>query len=266
MSHAVFEFPLNEKIRTYLRLEQLFAQLSQSRRSEQEWHSLSQLSQNKRLEQDWIFVNFFEVLFTLLDLLERLDVRNDVLKDIDIHEKNLVHWSQHPKIDNEALQAALQRILQLRDQLKHAKKIGSALKDDKFLSSIRQRFSIPGGTCGFDLPNLHYWLKQPLETKYKDIDRWWQEFSLIHEAITITLSFVRERGRFNEIVVDNGFYQGVADDKNELIRIHSPVDQGFYPILSGNKYRYAIRFMWFSPEPDGSASVDKEVAFKLACC
>ena len=43
--------------------------------------------------------------------LERLDIRNDVLKDIEVHEKNLVHWSQHPEIDTEALQAALQRIL-----------------------------------------------------------------------------------------------------------------------------------------------------------
>ena len=250
MSQAVYEFPLNEKVRTYLRLEQLFIQLKQG----------------KSASEDWQFIKFFEALFTLLDLLERLDLRNDVLKDIDIHEKNLVHWSQHPKIDTDALQAALQKILRLREDFKNAKKIGSALKEDKFLSSIRQRFSIPGGTCGFDLPNLHYWLKQPLEWKYQNIDIWLNELKLISEAIDTTLSFLRERGRFKAIHADNGFYQGVAEDRNELIRVYCDTNKGYYPMLSGNKYRYAIRFMLFSSKEDGSASVDSLVEFKLASC
>ncbi len=250
MSLAVYEFPLNEKVRTYLRLEQLFMQLRQSAQG----------------QQDWQFMNFFEALFTLLDLLERLDLRNDILKDIEIHEKNLVYWSQHPKIDSEALQAALQRILRLRDQLKHSKKVGATLKEDKFLASIRQRFSIPGGTCSFDLPNLHYWIKQPLESIKKDIDIWLKEFDLIQEAIEITLSFLRERGRFTVTDAANGFYQGVAEDKNELIRVQSETDKGYYPMLSGNKYRYAIRFMRFTPDDNGSSQVNDSVEFQLASC
>jgi cell division protein ZapD len=250
MSNAVYEFPLNEKVRTYLRLEQLFKQLKQA----------------KGYQQEWQFISFFESLFTLLDLLERLDIRNDVLKDIESQEKNLVHWSQHPKIDSEALQAALQRILRLREQLKQAKKIGSNLKEDKFLSSIRQRFAIPGGTCSFDLPNLFYWLKQPLEFIQKDISEWMLEFTQISEAIDITLSFLRERGRFVDVEAPNGFYQGVAEDKNELIRVYSTTDQGYYPVLSGNKYRYAIRFMWFDSSSQDNSSVDSTVSFKLASC
>ena len=74
MSQAIYEFPLNEKVRTYLRLEQLF----------------KQLEQGKQATDDWQYINFLDALFTLLDLLERLDLRNDVLKDIEIHEKNLV--------------------------------------------------------------------------------------------------------------------------------------------------------------------------------
>ena len=74
MSHAVYEFPLNEKVRSYLRIEQLF----------------KQLKQGTQATEDFQFISFFEALFTLLDLLERLDIRNDVLKDIEVHEKNLV--------------------------------------------------------------------------------------------------------------------------------------------------------------------------------
>lgn len=250
MSQAIYEFPLNEKVRTYLRLEQLF----------------KQLEQGKQAIEDWQYVNFLDCLFTLLDLLERIDLRNDVLKDIELHEKNLVIWSQHPNIDNDALQYALQKILRLRESLKGAKKIGSELKEDKFLSSIRQRFSIPGGTCSFDLPNLHYWLKQPIESKQQNVCVWLQELVPIQQAMEMTLSFLRERGRFAQITAEKGFYQGIAEDRNELIRVLSPTDQGYYPMLSGNKYRYAIRFTLFTPTVEGSSGVDSTVVFKLANC
>ena len=250
MSQAIYEFPLNEKVRTYLRLEQLF----------------KQLEQGKTAAEDWQYINFLDCLFTLLDLSERIDLRNDVLKDIELHEKNLVIWSQHPNIDTDALQFALQKILRLRESLKSNKKVGAELKEDRFLASVRQRFSIPGGTCSFDLPNLHYWLQQPNENKQQDINRWLLELLPIQQAMEITLSFLRERGRFAPIQAEKGFYQGIAEDKNELIRVLCATDSGYYPMLSGNKYRYAIRFTLFVPTLEGNASVDSTVDFKLASC
>lgn len=250
MPKTVYEFPLNEKVRTYLRLEQLFKQL----------HSARECS------EDWQFVHFFDCYFTLLELLERLDLRSDILKDIDTHEKNLRLWAQHPKIDREALDLALTKILELKAKLKSSQKIGVGLKGERFLLSIKQRFSIPGATCSFDLPNLHYWLKQSQESINDDIERWLSEFALIQQAIEITLSFLRERGRFESIEAAKGFYQGVADERNDLIRIHCSTDDNFYPTLSGNKYRYAIRFMYFEPDELGQVSIDKTVNFKLASC
>ena len=197
---------------------------------------------------------------------ERIDLRNDVLKDIESHEKNLVMWSQYPNIDDDALQFALRKILRLRESLKSNKRVGAELKEDRFLASIRQRFSIPGGACSFDLPNLHYWLHQPSENKLRDISIWLQELTPIQQAIEMTLSFLRERGRFSATEAEKGFYQGIAEDKNELIRVLSSTDDGYFPMLSGNKYRYAIRFTFFTPTMQGSASVDSKVSFKLACC
>jgi cell division protein ZapD len=250
MSEAIYEFPLNEKVRTYLRLEQLF----------------KQLEQGKTAQQDWQYINFLGSLFTLLDLLERIDLRNDVLKDIELDEKILVIWSQHPNIDNDALQLALQQILRLRESLKSNKKIGAELKEDRFLASIRPRFAIPGGTCGFDLPNLHYWLQQPAANTQSAVINWLLELAPIQQAMEITLSFLRERGRFVDKVAEKGFYQGVAEDKNELIRVLSPTDDGYYPVLSGNKYRYAIRFTLFTPNIQGGSGVEAAVAFKLGSC
>ena len=94
MSVATYEFPLSEKVRNYLRLEQLFQQLDNTRQASSKFEIL----------------HFFDVLFTLLDLLERLDLRSDLIRDIDTHEKSLVQWSSHPNIDSNALNKALTQI------------------------------------------------------------------------------------------------------------------------------------------------------------
>ncbi|RDV29079.1 cell division protein ZapD [Alteromonas aestuariivivens] len=250
MTTTVFEFPLKEKVRNYLRIEQLLVQLKTA-------------SGNS---QSAIHMYFFEQLFTLLDLFDRIDVRSDVLKDLDGHEKNLRYWSRHPNIDSSALEEALNSILDLRKRLKDSRKFGSLLKDDKLLSSIRQRFAIPGGTCGFDLPNLHYWLHLPVTERQPIMKGWLDNLSVLEEAIATSLSFLRERGHFHTTTAVNGFYQDVAEDKNELIRIRYQSDQGYYPTLSGNKYRFALRFIWFEPKDNQITGVDNDVTFDLAAC
>ncbi|TAP41571.1 cell division protein ZapD [Alteromonas sp. KUL49] len=250
MSEAVFEFPLKEKMRNYLRVEQLLGQLKST-----------SSPQNNQLQ-----LVFFSQLFDLLDLIERLDLRTDISKDLDAHEKNLVYWSQHPKIDSSALESALKTVLALRERLKADRKFCNNLKEDKLLSSIRQRFAIPGGACSFDLPNLHFWLQQPEAQKQQDISRWLSDLALLNDAIEVSLSFIRERGHFSPTLAANGFFQGTAEDKNELIRIKCSVNDGYYPTLSGNKYRYALRFMWFNPEAHQSNSVNSDIQFSLAAC
>ena len=250
MNDAVFEFPLKEKVRNYLRVEQLLGQIKITAKTE---HTHLQLV-------------FFQQLFELLDLIERLDLRSDLTKDLEAHERNLVYWSKHPKIDSTALEQALKTVITLRDKLKSDRRFGSALKEEKLLSAIRQRFAIPGGACSFDLPNLHFWLQQPLTQRQSDITKWLETLALLDDAIAVSLSFIRERGQFTEVTAENGFYQGIAEDKNELIRVRCRVDEGYYPTLSGNKYRYALRFMLFTSNDNGSSAVEDHVQFHLAAC
>lgn len=73
MSEAVFEFPLKEKVRNYLRVEQLLGQLKSTAKS----------------DSVPLQMVFFEQLFELLDLIERLDLRSDMSKDLDAHEKKI---------------------------------------------------------------------------------------------------------------------------------------------------------------------------------
>ena len=250
MPVAVYEFPLCEKVRNYMRLEQLFNQLDHTSSVDNEYESL----------------HFFDVLFTLLDLLERLDVRTDFIRDIDVHEKNLVHWSSHPNIDTTALEGVLKTLHRLLSELKRTNKLGASLKEDRFLSSIRQRFSIPGGAMSFDLPHLFCWLKQAQDVRNKDIAMWLGKLALVRENITLVMQFLRERGRYENVVGTKGFYQGVVTDKIDLIRVRCSNSQGYFPVLSGNKYRYGIRFMQLVADEGTAGGVPTDINFEIACC
>ncbi|WP_100656576.1 cell division protein ZapD [Alteromonas flava] len=250
MSSAVYEFPLNEKVRNYLRIEQL----------------LQQCAGNAEVHHNSANIHFFEDLFTLLELFERLDVRSDILKDFDAQERNLVHWSQHPKINSDALQQTLQTIIRMREAVKNTKRIGSELKEDPFIASIRQRFAIPGGSCSFDLPNLYFWSNQADEKQHNDKQQWLSSFQVIASALELTLSFLRQRGQFQAVTATNGFFPGLSDDRGELIRIRLDVNTGCYPTLSGNKYRYALRFMHFGQGDTASRPVEDDLNFEIASC
>ena len=173
-----------------------------------------------------------------------------------------IEWQEHQREDY----FTLTLVTYLKQKLKTDRRFGSTLKEDKLLSAIRQRFAIPGGACSFDLPNLHFWLQQPLEQRQSEIEQWLETLGLLDDAIAVSLSFIRERGQFINVVAENGFYQGAAEDKNELIRVKCSVDDGYYPTLSGNKYRYALRFMLFSPQEGQNSAVENDIQFRLAAC
>lgn len=247
-AEIVYEHPLSEKIRTYLRIEHLFTQLTALYTETQHAQQLS----------------FFSTLFSLLDVLERNDIRPDLIKDIERCESQLVIWSNHPSVSDRKLQLMLQQALRLQSELLRSGKLINQLKDDKFLAPLRQRFALPGGCCYFDMPQLQYWLGLPASEQQQQKSDWLSQLQLAEQAIQFVLSFIRERGQFLDIHAENGFYQQNAE-QYELLRIKYVHNCCAFPTVSGNRYRYAIRFMQLS-EQDGRSICADAVDFQLACC
>ena len=248
MTAILYEHPLNERIRNYLKLEQLFAQAS-----------------------DCLHYNivtshsvFFNALFAILDTVERNDIRGDLLKDLEKLEQSLVIWSQNPKIDSAILEENLRKTVQLSTQLKVHTPQWLELKTDKFLTGLKQRFVIQGGSSLFDLPQLQFWLNQP-RTKVEAQCRYWLSLlEQINAALSLNLMFLRQRAAFEEITTESGFYQ----DNGEgllLIRIKVAENLPFYPTISGNRFRYSIRFM--TPCNETGRKYSKQATkFLLARC
>ncbi|MGL5948079.1 MAG: cell division protein ZapD [Aeromonas sp.] len=238
-----YDFPLNEKSRTYLRLEALFAQIQATR----------------ALEAPWSHIAFFKGLFDLQELLEYGDVRLEVMKDLDRLATRVTQWAQLPLVDLAIVRDLQSELSTLHQQLRKAARPGSQLKEDRLLIAIRQRFSIPGGLCTFDLPQLHHWLKRPALERAPQVQGWLADIKPLMQAISLVLKLWRECSAFNPCQANGGIYQNSANQAH-LVRAKVPMEHAYHPTLSGHKNRFVLRFISTSDAPVG------DVNFSIACC
>ena len=248
MTTILYEHPLNERIRNYLKLEQLFEQVGSCANSD--------ISINQHV--------FFNALFAIIDTLERNDIRGGLIKDLEKLQQNLVVWSQSPDIDTSALEANLQQTVCLGSQLKANCQTWMQLKEHKLLASLKQRFAIQGGNSSFDLPQLQFWLHQPVAQIMKDITQWLSLLDTIKQSLFLVLKFIRQRAEFESIETESGFYQDSGEGL-VLLRIKVAKSAQYYPTISGNKFRYSIRFM-LPCEKEGRKYSNQATKFQLARC
>jgi cell division protein ZapD len=248
MTTILYEHPLNERIRNYLKLEQLLVQV----------HSCvnADIHTNHQV--------FFNALFAIIDTLERSDIKGDLIKDLEKLQQNLVIWSQAPDINSNALENNLRETVGLICQLKANNQTWYELKKNKLLASLKQRFAIQGGNSSFDLPQLQFWLHQPAEQVSNQIKNWLSLLDNIKNSLDIILKFIRQRSEFTSIETESGFYQ---DSGEGLLLLRIKVNQGvqYYPTISGNKFRYSIRFMLPCDE-SGRRYSNQATKFQLARC
>lgn len=243
----VYEYPLLERVRTYLRLEHLLAVL-------QPHAAVSAIN----------YTRYFNALFAILDLCERSDVRTDVQKDLDRRKTQLKLWAQHPDVNQQQLAMTVERVQEAWSAIQPISRVGSSLKQDRLLSVMRQRFMMPGGTCNFDLPQLHYWLHLPQQQRDADCQRWWHEFEILFDGLVLELELLRGQAPLKPVIAPAGFLQESTEPLS-LLRLEVSKDLPAYPVISGHKQRFNIRFLRYEPA-DGRASYDGDVSFKLALC
>ncbi|PIJ49761.1 cell division protein ZapD [Erwinia sp. OLTSP20] len=247
MSNSVlFEHPLNEKMRTWLRIEFLLQQLHQC-------HAVSNTLNALTL---------FRNLADLLDVLERGELRTDILKELDRQQQKLQAWINVPGVDSQIVYTLIDKLKQQHIRLMAVSRPGQQLREDRLIGLVRQRLSIPGGCCSFDLPTLHLWLHLAQETRDSQIACWLASLEPLHSSLTLLLDLIRQSGAFHHQSSVNGFYQGNAGEA-DLLRLKLTLADSLYPQISGHKSRYAIRFL---PLDSDAGEVPSQLDFQLACC
>ena len=125
--------------------------------------SISNCSTTVELEADFATRATTSSLLEIIAILLRGDVRSDVHKELDRQIEALQRFQSQPEVDARRLATLIASLAASRDELDHAgTNFLQPLKDCEFLSSIKHRSAIPGGTCEFDLLNTAIGCANPL--------------------------------------------------------------------------------------------------------
>jgi cell division protein ZapD len=248
-----YEYPLSERVRTLLRLEDLYKKA---------WYFTAK---SEPVEHHAALV----LLFDILEVAGRADLKSDLLQELERQRQSLEALRDNPAISVDALNHVLREIDQTATRLfQMSGKFGQDLRENEWLMSIKQRCGIPGGVCEFDLPSYHYWLNQSAEQRRHDIETWLAPFRPIHDAISIVLRLLRESGKTSAQVAAQGtFQQMMAGRAAQMLRIHLAREYACVPEISANKYALNIRFMTLTgPGKERPRTSDSDVAFDLTFC
>jgi cell division protein ZapD len=249
----VFEQPLNERMRTFLRLDFLYSQALYHNETASQWGTRASVSS----------------LIDILAIITRSDVRSDALKELERQLTSLGEFQSKPGVDTNRLKSLIANLTRLRSELLN---VGIAtlqpLKDSEFLNAIKHRSSIPGGTCEFDLPDYLYWLSQPDEVRVRAFNQWLTLLRPLCDAVSELIWLTRQNGRTRQETAQGGNFTITFDRENplQLLRIALPASMGLYPEVSGSHHRCNVRFLSWKGVSERATQADSDVKFLLTCC
>jgi cell division protein ZapD len=248
----LYEYPFNERIRTYLRLEQLFRRLAEL------------IPRPHPLDHHFALQTIFEIM----DVASRADMKTDVLKDIDRHRQQMNSYRGNPAIAEKVLDEVIGQLDDCFNLLNGTPgKAGQSLTENDWLMGIRSRIGIPGGTCEFDLPAYYAWQHMSAERRQADLQTWVQTLAPLAESIVLLMKMLRDSGMPQKVVAPGGqFQQNLPQGRTfQLLRLRMDPSTGLVPEISGNRLMMSVRMMRQGEDQRLHAAAE-DAAFELTLC
>lgn len=251
-SVVVYEQPLNERVRTLLRLEFLFGQLHHHRSDTSSWGVRDTLRS----------------LLDVLQVLSRGDLKTEILKELAAQQAALTRLQQRPGVDGQRLKSVLAELAEASNGLQAltTNTMATLLRDNEFLISLLHRGTVPGGAIGFDLPGYHRWLAQPSTRISRDLDAWFADMIPFQRAVALLLRLLRQSTEPSQEVARGGMFVYTPQTEYELVRVVVAVDLAEFPEISAGRHRFTVRFMSQRDICARASQTGSDVPFQLQCC
>ncbi len=249
----VYEYPFNERARTYLRLEHLFERLGVL------------LSRESALDHHFALATIFEVI----EVGARSDLKSDLLKDLEKHKQQFISYRGNPAIAQDALDDVIGQLEQAFAALNgQPGKAGIALNDNEWVVSVRSRIGIPAGTCEFDLPAYYHWQHHNVDKRRTDLTRWASTLWPLAQSVNLLLKLLRDTGSAQMVMASNGHYQQTLPQGRsfQLVRLRIDPAQGLIPEISGNRLMVSVRFMREAADDKLASASGEDASFELTLC
>lgn len=246
-----YEYPLNEKIRILLRLEDLFARIAHFTQHQDSMGHHAALS----------------TLFEIYEVICRADLKSDLLQELERQKRVLSQLHNNPAISEQALDAILAEIEQASGLLlSMSGKTGQHLRENEWLMGIKQRAVMPGGTCEFDLPSYHYWQEQDVNLRRENLRSWLAPLLPVHAGLKVILRLLRENGKTFRFTAHQGTFQQMQGGRvAQLLRVRLGRELPCIPEVGANKYAINIRFIAANYAAK-TTLFEQDVPFELTFC
>lgn len=247
----IYEHPLNERIRTLLRLEDLFAKAAHYR------------GKRDALDHHAALLSLFEIL----EVAGRADLKSDLIQELERQKNMLEGLRDNPAISEAALNEVLATIRKTHESLHSVSgKFGQHLRENEWLMGIKQRACIPGGVCEFDLPSYHYWLHLDSATRQQNLADWIAPLLPINDGLSVVLRMLRDSGKLSHQRTQHGSFQQMLSGRVvQMLRVALEENPPCFPEISANKYAINIRFNTFGGI-DRAKACEEEIPFDLILC
>ena len=248
----LYEYPFNERIRTYLRLQQLFNRLGLL------------MARSEAVDHHFALTTLFEII----EVASRSELKSDVLKDLERQKQLYNGYRGNPAISEKALDGLIAQLDGHFESLNQVSgKIGQSLNDNDFLMALRSRAVIPGGTCEFDLPAYYAWQHHEASSRANDLAQWVAPFAPLAQAIQLLLQMLRESGSSQKVMATAGqLQQNLPQGRTfQLLRLKIDPALGITPEISCNRLLVVIRMMRQQGDGKLVATTD-DVPFEMSLC
>jgi cell division protein ZapD len=248
-----YELPLAERVRRLLRIEMLLNKAAHNLEPDSPWESR-------------------QAIVDLVEIQETLaggDIKAELLNELERHSTYLDNLRRHEAVAQDELQAVLDQLQEITSRLRVlAGQPGQLLREQALLGAVRQRMSLPGGVCGFDVPCFSFWLSRPLPMQRQHLKEWFSHFDLLQTAINLILHLTRETGVRLQRHAEHGTFQWTVDRVRpwQLIRVGVDTQAEVFPEITGSRHRIVVRFMEMPDVAHKARQTDLEVPFVLRCC
>ena len=244
---SVYEEPVQEKIRKFIKIAFLF-------------NKLFYVKDKENKNDNYIALL---ALCEIYEILSRSDIKSELIREIENQNNYFKKIKEIPEANSEKLSSVLEKqnvLLQLIHNVES--NYLEYLEADVLFKTILKNSINP-----LQPTSVEFWLSRDIILRETQINLWTEPLLFIKKSVDFILEVIRKSGRFEDKLAEKGFFIEKLDPKKNilLIRVTLTSDLYYYPQISVGKQRLNIMFM-SKDDKNNLVSHKEDVAFILTTC
>ena len=245
-SHAaIYEEPVDERIRKFLKLENYFLKIKYHKELDTSYDSFAAIYN----------------LIMIYKTLSRVEVKSELIREIDFQKQKYNEYIKIDSSDKIKLSSIMEKQNIILNDLYNLKaNYLTKLNNDEFFQFCTKHYESLN-------TEMDYWLTRDHAIRLNQINLWLEIIKPIESSVYFCLDILRKSSETNEICADNGFHliKLNPEKKIRLLRITMQSDNYYFPHISLGPQRATISFTLLN-ENNKYVRIKENIIFVLDLC